>query len=360
MKSIEPLKQQLLQAIRGRMIPWLSMEGAIRLILAEPPIIASPGVTFREYRPPLPKVPRVGRPSYHEYVWPEQKLGAVAFPAIGCVLEGEADLVFGPNVFVPPHPTTEAEVLYPEVWSFPEKTLFVLPAGVPRTMGRDPHWERPQVEQAYSRVLWLLTLPWGAFCHICFTRGPIHGSDGALYVEDRQLEPILQLLIEEMRVHSLHCEEIVRHFVWGLLLRVERDLNTHPMKVERHGVLPPLTTPYASQLVRDVCQYIHQRLSEPLTLSSIAFAHHISPSQLNRRFNAEIEMSVMQYVTHARMEMAKHLLTHADYASLSIREIGRMVGFTETSYFARVFQKHTHISPVQFRERHREAVYSGA
>jgi AraC-like DNA-binding protein len=360
MKSIEPLKQQLVQAIRGKIITWLSMEGAVRLVLAEPPILAPPGITFLGYRPPLPKVPRIGRPSYHEYVWPELKLGAVAFPAIGCVLEGEADLVFGPNMIVPTPSAVEAEALQPEVWTFSEKTLFILPAGVPRTLGRDPHWERPQVGQAYSRVLWLLTLPWGAFCHICFTKGSTHGSDGALYVEDRQLEPILQLLIEEMRTRSHHCEEIVRHYIWGLLLRVERDLSTHPMVVERHGVLPPLTAPHASQLVRDACNYIHQRLGEPLTLPSIAFAHHISPSQLNRRFNAEIQMSVMQYVTHARMEMAKHLLTHADYASLSIREIGRMVGFTETSYFARVFQKHAHVAPMQFRERHREAIYSGA
>lgn len=360
MKSIEHLQHQLLHALRSKLIPWLSAEGNIRLLLAEPPIIAPPGVEFLGYQPPLPKVPRMGRPSYHEYVWPDRRLGAVAFPAIGCVLEGEADLVFGHNVNMPPDSLPGEKERHPEAWTFPERTLFVLPAGVPRTSGQHSHWERPHLEQAYSRVLWLLTLPWGAFCHICFTKGPTHGSDGALYMEDRQLEPIMQLLVEEMRAQLHNCEKIVRNFVLGLLLRVERDLSAHPMIVERHGVLPPLTAPYASQLVRDVCRYIHQRLSEPLTLPSIAFAHHISPSQLNRRFNAEIEMSVMQYVTHARMEMAKHLLTHADYASLSIREISRMVGFAETSYFARVFQKRVHVSPTQFRERHREAVYSGA
>jgi AraC-like DNA-binding protein len=348
------VQKQLLYALRRKLIPWLSTQPSLRLLLAEPPIIAPPGVRILGQRPPLPPVPRAHSP-YHGYMWPELRMQTVRYIGLSFILEGEADFLIGADPDNPPRRDGIQHNPKVEVLAVPERTLMALPAGVARTSGVWPHWERSGIENASSQILWVLTIPSGAFCHICKTQGRAHTSEGVLTIEDRQLEPIAQVIIEELRTRGDNYEAVVCSLTLGLLLRIERNLQSQLVISGRHITQMTLPLPEASPFVQGVCRFIHLHRNDPLTLPEIARQHHLSASQLNRRFHAEVGMSVIAYLNHCRIETAKRLLADADFTELTIQQVGDAVGITDTSYFRRVFKKSVGMTPLEFRERHLRA-----
>lgn len=353
-QNINLVRQQALEALRRQIIPWLENQQVNSIILAEPPVMATSGVKILGYRPPLPRIPRLKHDYMHDYIWYKQHMAAPRYIGMGCVLEGEADLVFGTNVYTWIEGVAAPHKPGLEVLTFSQRSLFIMPPGVPRTTGDRPHWERSTPETAHSRIFWLLFRPSEVFCHICYTQGKKHGSDGVITIEDHHLEPIAQTILEELRTRSGGFDRVVRLLLLGLLCRVERDLSSEAIFPGRQAPLIIYTLPEVSLLVRSVCQFIQQHRREPLTLTGVASRYNISPSQLNRRFNAEIGMSVIDYLVHIRIEVAKYLLmTDLDEDQLPIHQVSHLAGFTDPSYFGRIFKQRVGMSPTQFRKHHR-------
>jgi AraC-like DNA-binding protein len=346
----DAVQKQLLHALQRKLIPWLEAPPALRLLLAEPPVCAPPGVRLLESRPPLPPVPREKTASYHSYNWRDQRMQAVRYIGLAFLLEGEADFVLGADPDHPPQCEDLAPQIGVEVVAVPEKTLMVLPAGVARSNGVWPHWERPDIAKANSRIFWVLTMPSGAFCHICQTQGTAHTSAGVLTIEDRQLEPIAQIIVEELRARGDHFAEVVRTLTLGLLRRVERNLHSQLVISGRNLTQIALPLPDASLFVENICRFIHLHRNDPLTLSEIARQHHISLSQLNRRFHTEVGMSAMAYLNHCRIETARRLLADPNFAELTMQQIGDAVGILDTAYFRRAFKKGVGMTPLEYRE----------
>jgi AraC-like DNA-binding protein len=352
MDNCQHVQKQLLAALQHQIIPWLSERSSLRLLLAEPPVVAPPGVRILGYRPPLPEVPLLKPPSLHQYIWPKQLMNTARHIGIACVLQGEADFVLGTNIERIPEGADDHQENDLEVITIPQQTLFLIPAGVPRPNGTGPHWERPGIEQAYSRIFWVLTLPTAAFCHICETRGKLHLSDGVLTVEDDQLEPLARAIQEELSARLPKYDSVVQSLALALMLRLERALCQQSVLPGRQRLYAPLPVPNAGLFVKSICQYIQMHRNEPLTLPEIANRHHVSPSQLNRRLQAEIGMSAIQYLVHTRIEAAKELLMDADLAGVAMQQISNLVGFSEVSYFRRVFTRRVGATPSEFRERY--------
>jgi len=57
-------------------------------------------------------------------------------------------------------------------------------------------------------------------------------------------------------------------------------------------------------------------------------------------------ISFKEYLNKVRIEEAKSLLEHTDY---SIMEIAVACGYSDQSYFTKVFKKATGITPKQYR-----------
>lgn len=93
---------------------------------------------------------------------------------------------------------------------------------------------------------------------------------------------------------------------------------------------------------------MHDRLSEPWTLNSLAEEVHLSRFQLVRAFDATLGISPMAYLRRLRAERMARLLAATD---LSIAEAARAVGWTDPNYASRCFQTAHGISPTEFRRR---------
>jgi transcriptional regulator GlxA family with amidase domain len=110
---------------------------------------------------------------------------------------------------------------------------------------------------------------------------------------------------------------------------------------------PPEPRPpgrYVSQAIEE----IRGNYRAPLTVSGIARAIHVSPSHLAHRFRSETGMTVKEYVTRVRVEMARRMLLETD---AKLESIADAVGFCDAPHLSRVFVQYTRQRPGEYRRR---------
>ncbi len=109
---------------------------------------------------------------------------------------------------------------------------------------------------------------------------------------------------------------------------------------------PPLPQP-VSLLVKQSLAYLHQHYGEPISRKEIADAVGVSENHLSKIFRQEISISPWDYLTRLRIHKAKELLLHtAD----TVTHIASQVGYSDSAYFSRVFNRLMGQSPVEFRQ----------
>ena len=101
-----------------------------------------------------------------------------------------------------------------------------------------------------------------------------------------------------------------------------------------------------SDLVDRVKEYIQQNYSQNISPKSVAAEFFLTPSYLTRKFSEKTKMPVGQYIENVRIQNAIRLLR---ITNLSITEIAGQIGYTDPSYFTRVFRKCTGLSPRDIR-----------
>jgi signal transduction histidine kinase/DNA-binding LacI/PurR family transcriptional regulator/AraC-like DNA-binding protein len=100
------------------------------------------------------------------------------------------------------------------------------------------------------------------------------------------------------------------------------------------------------RMARQAMAYIHEHYAEPITREGLARRIGLSERHLNRCLNDEIGMSSMVYLNRYRVRQAKSLL---EAGHLSVTEVALTVGFSSSTYFARVFRQEVGISPSAYQ-----------
>lgn len=99
--------------------------------------------------------------------------------------------------------------------------------------------------------------------------------------------------------------------------------------------------------ILDAKKVIQERLSEPITLSSIAEKVGLSAPYFSRLFREQVGESFNQYVTRVRMEKAVHLL---QTTNMKVYEIADDVGIPSYRYFSVIFRQWTGVTPTEFKK----------
>jgi AraC-like DNA-binding protein/nitrogen-specific signal transduction histidine kinase len=102
----------------------------------------------------------------------------------------------------------------------------------------------------------------------------------------------------------------------------------------------------AQRLVRKAMAYIHEHFADPITRRDIAQHVSIAEDYLTFCFRQELGTTPIKYLQRYRVNRAKQLLHES---TNSITEIARLVGFSDSGYFSRIFHRETGISPEAFR-----------
>ena len=94
-------------------------------------------------------------------------------------------------------------------------------------------------------------------------------------------------------------------------------------------------------------RYIENHLSDELSMEEIAEYVHLSADYLNRIFKREEGVVLSKYVVQKKVEKAKWLMHNT---SMTLGNIGAMVGYYNYSSFNRIFQKETGVSPQAYKK----------
>lgn len=98
--------------------------------------------------------------------------------------------------------------------------------------------------------------------------------------------------------------------------------------------------------IRKAERFIKHNLHKQLSLREVASQVYFSQSYFCRLFKKEMGLNFIDYLNRERVYRAKELLIHSN---LSINEISARVGFTQTSYFCKIFKENSDVSPAVFR-----------
>ncbi|MFP5115767.1 response regulator transcription factor [Bacillaceae bacterium C204] len=100
--------------------------------------------------------------------------------------------------------------------------------------------------------------------------------------------------------------------------------------------------------MKKLMQYISEHYAEPLTLTEVAKHFHFNPSYLSSYFSTHNKESFIEYLNRIRIEEATKLLIQG---TESISEISGLVGYSDHSYFCKVFKKIKGSSPSQYKRK---------
>ena len=112
--------------------------------------------------------------------------------------------------------------------------------------------------------------------------------------------------------------------------------------------LNSLTCP---QLLTNAKNYVAKSFKKDMSVSEIAAAVGISQSLLFRLFKDFEGCTPIEYLKRTRIENAKLLLSNE--TDLNIKDIGAACGFSDCSYFVKVFREETGVTPKKFREMYK-------
>ena len=100
-------------------------------------------------------------------------------------------------------------------------------------------------------------------------------------------------------------------------------------------------------IIKKSIQYINDNVSTNISLDSVAEYIYLSPSYFSRLFKKEMGINFIDYLNKVRIEESKKYLTDL---KISLSDIANTVGFTDQSYYTKVFKKIEGISPGQYRK----------
>ena len=102
------------------------------------------------------------------------------------------------------------------------------------------------------------------------------------------------------------------------------------------------------KFLQTITDIIHSEIINPeLNSTFLADKMAMSISQLNRKINGVTGYSIMSYVLQLKLNKAKKMLVDND---LSVTEVSEASGFSDASYFSRVFKKEFRVSPSHYKK----------
>ncbi len=98
--------------------------------------------------------------------------------------------------------------------------------------------------------------------------------------------------------------------------------------------------------------YILSNMKSKITLSGIAEAVHLSPEYCSSQFKKHTGKTIIEYVNEEKVASAKRMIIIGEK---SLEAIARELGYTEYSYFYRVFKKVSGHTPASYKSSKRTA-----
>ena len=144
---------------------------------------------------------------------------------------------------------------------------------------------------------------------------------------------------EEMKKHETILE--VKKWIGGVYERLVQLL------------LGTDISEYYMEPTKKAIKYIRQHYTQDLSLNQAAETIGVNSSYLSRIFKEDCGMGFAEYLNSIRVKQAQYLIERSD---IKLREIVKLVGFNNYTYFFKVFKTAVGITPLEYKEKCRKNV----
>lgn len=341
-----PYDQEIISVLSEKVLPWWQQFGLKHLVASANTVKEFKAQSLPEgiqvsVKKRRGKKVAVHGPRYFENTsfkiatWPEDGQETIRYPAVACVLRGQADFHIADYMV-----------------HCPQQHFILFNANVPQPDGRSPHFDGEDFSRRYCEVLWLLAPPATSnriSAWICYSKGDEHWiqqlSDYCL-IERSETLTFYNTFIQEITEQPSGYREMAEISFQAFLRLFIRELSEGRFsrsaagRARIHGLLHSESNP-----IELAEQYIDYNLSKSLTTQSVADAVYMSRSNFIRRFQQESQQTFNEYLTARRLDEARRLLSDE---TCSVNVVCRLVGLSPPQ-LRNLFQKHFNTSPSQFR-----------
>lgn len=115
---------------------------------------------------------------------------------------------------------------------------------------------------------------------------------------------------------------------------------------EADAELVPMT--YHENVVERAIAFMHDNLEKDISLKEAAEQFHLTTQYFGQVFKSVTEQTFLSYLTQIRMEKACELLKNPELTQYTI---GELVGYKDSRYFSKVFQKAYGLTPRDYRRQ---------
>ncbi|RKL64884.1 hypothetical protein CR203_23790 [Salipaludibacillus neizhouensis] len=140
-------------------------------------------------------------------------------------------------------------------------------------------------------------------------------------------------------VSSFHTMEELKTWVKTSLHKVN-DLHSASMVSQERDV------------IFEIKKYVADNYHQNISLADLSARFYLNPHYLSQLFHEKTGQTYLNYLMRIRVNHAKELLDQTD---MKIYEICEAVGYIDTTYFSRLFEKFVGCKPSAFRKKRRDS-----
>lgn len=100
-------------------------------------------------------------------------------------------------------------------------------------------------------------------------------------------------------------------------------------------------------IIQKTALIIHENCMREHLLDYIADSLELSKDYIGRLFKAGTGITLTEYVTRVKMELAKDMLKGSN---MKVYQISQRLGYSTVDYFTRLFKSYTGMSPMQYKK----------
>lgn len=145
------------------------------------------------------------------------------------------------------------------------------------------------------------------------------------YIYDDTVNGYLDSIISEFETKSPYYESAVKGNIIAMISYIFRNYSCENNKIP------------GDNAIKKGIEYIHEHFTEDISVDDVANHAGFSKSHFSRKFKSITTHSIKEYIQILRCREAQSMLLTHKY---SVSEVSSICGFSDVSYFTKVFKKY--------------------
>lgn len=143
--------------------------------------------------------------------------------------------------------------------------------------------------------------------------------------------------------------EELRSCLWQICLDLKPNVISSTQEISGKD-FPLLQLPEGNTISwsKEILEWVQQHYNQPLQIEDVAHHFGYSESYFYKKIKEDLGITLTDYLNRYRIKQAIELML--EQPDLKVYEISEVIGFSDYSYFGKVFRKYTGLSFTTFKE----------